>query len=111
MSFPPFEGALSIFISPKKSLSKKRKRLIDWQDDNPELSEDELEVSPPSVNQECLVGEYPVGAYPTSGLYALDLEQLECSPQSGGDTLEECQRIVHTIVTTCLKQVEEHLST
>ena len=91
MGFPPFEGTLSIFISPKKSLSKEKKRLIDWQDDDPQLSEEESEVSPPSVNQENLVGEYLVGAYPTSGLLALDLEQLECSPQSGGDALEECQ--------------------
>ena len=48
---PPFEGTLSIVISPKKNLSKKWKRLIDWQDGDPELSEDESEVSPPSVNQ------------------------------------------------------------
>ena len=87
------------------------KRLSDWQDGDPKLSEEESEVSPPSINQESLVGEYPVEAYPTSSLSALDLEQLECSSQSEGDTLEECQWIVHTIVTACLKQVEEHLPT
>ena len=50
------------------------KRLIDWQDGNPELSEEESKVSPLSINQESLIGEYLVGAYPTSGLPALDLE-------------------------------------
>ena len=50
MGFPPFEGNLSIVISPKKSLSKERKRLSDWQDGDPKLSEEESEVSSPSVN-------------------------------------------------------------
>ena len=81
----------------------------------------ELEVFLPSVNKESPVREYLVGVYPTcalytstpyptSGLPTLDLEQLECSSQSREDTLEECQRTVQTIVTACLKQVEEHLS-
>ena len=113
-----FEGTLSIVISPKKNLGKERTRLSAWQDGD---SDAELEVSSLSVNKGSPIGEHSGGAYPTcaihtlnpyptSGLPALDLEQLERSSRSGGDTLDECQRIVQTIVATCLKQIGEHLS-
>ena len=68
VGFLPFEGTLSIVISPKKALSKERKRPIDWQDCELELSEEESKVSLPSVNQESLVGEHSIGTYLTSGL-------------------------------------------
>ena len=90
VGFLPFEGTLSIVISPKKALSKEKKRPIDWQDCELELCEEESKVSPPFVNQEALVEEHPIGIYPISGLPALDLEQLELGFQYGGDTLEEC---------------------
>ena len=117
VGFTPFEGTLSIVISPKKNLGKERTRLSTWQDGD---FDTELEVSFLLVNKRSPIGEHLGGAYPTcaihtsnpyptSGLPTLDLEQLECSSQSGGDTLEECQRIVQTIVTACLKQVREHL--
>ena len=118
VGFPPFEGTLSIVISPKKNRGKEKTRLSVWQEDD---SDTDLGISPPSVNKESPIGEHSTGAYPTcaihasipyptSGLPALDFEQLECSSQSGGDTLEECQQVVQTIVTACLKQVGEHLS-
>ena len=117
VGFTPFEGTLSIVISPKKNRGKERTRVSVWQEGD---SDTELEISLPSVNKESPVGEHPAGVYPTcaihtlnpyptSGLPALDLEQLECSSRSGGDTLEECQRTIQTIVTACLKQVGEHL--
>ena len=117
VGFPPFEGTLSIVISPKKNHSKEKTKLSVWQEDD---SDTDLGISSPFVNKESPIGEHSAGAYPTcaihiaipyptSGLPALDFEQLECSSQSGGDTLEECQQVVQTIVTTCLKQVGEHL--
>ena len=111
MGFLPFEGTLSIVISPKKVLSKERKRPIDWHDYELELSEEELEESPPSINQEALVEEHFIGTYPISGLLALDLEKLELSSQYGEDTLEECQHVVHTIVAACFSQVGDYLPT
>ena len=88
-----------------------------WQEDDSDI---ELGISSPSVNKRSPIGEHSAGVYPTyaihtaipyptNGLPALDLEHLECSSQSGGDSLEECQRVVQTIVTACLKQVGEHL--
>ena len=117
VGFPPFEGTLSIIISSKRNCSKEKTKLKVWQEDD---SDTDLGISSPSVNKESPIGEHSAGAYPTcaihtaipystSGLPALDFEQLECSSQSGGDTLEECQQVVQTIVTTCLKQVGEHL--
>ena len=99
VGFPPFEETLSIFISPKKNLGKEKTRLSVWQEDN---FDTDLEISPSSVNKESPIGEHSTGAYltcaihtstpyPTSGLPALDFEQLDCSSRSGGDTLEECQ--------------------
>ena len=99
VGFTPFEGTLFIVISPKKNLGKEKTRLSVLQEGD---SDTELEISPPSVNKESPIGEHLAGAYPTytihtsnpyptSGLPALDFEQLERSFRSGGDTLEECQ--------------------
>ena len=117
VGFAPFEGTLSIVISPKKNRSKEITKLSVWQEDDSDI---DLGISSPSVNKENPIGEHSVGAYPTcaihtaipyptSGLPPLDFEQLECSSQSGGDTLEECQQVVQTIVTAYLKQAGEHL--
>ena len=94
MGFLPFEGTLSIVISPKAVPSRKRKRLIDWQGNEPGLSKEESKVSPQFVNQEDLVEEHPIETYPISSLPTLDLEQLELSFQYGGVTLEECHCVV-----------------
>ena len=117
VGFPPFEETLSIVISPKQNRSKDKTKLSIWQEDD---SDTELGISSPSVNKGSPIGEQSAGVYPTcaihttipyptSGLPALDFEQLEYSSQSGGDSLEECQQVVQTIVTACLKQVGEHL--
>ena len=117
VGFPPFEGTLAIVISPKKNRSKDKTKLRIWQEDDSDI---ELGISSSSVNKGSSIGEHLAGVYPTcaihiaipypsSGFPALDLEQLECSSQSGGDYLEECQQVVQTIVTACLKQVGEHL--
>ena len=87
VGFPSFEGTLSIVISPKKNHSKEKTKLSVWQEDD---SDTHLGISSPSVNKESPIGEHSAGVhptcaihtsipYPTSGLPALDFEQLECS--------------------------------
>ena len=62
VGFTPFEGTLSIVISPKKSLGKEGTRLSAWQDGD---SDAESEVSSLSINKGSPKGEHSGGAYPT----------------------------------------------